>query len=107
METEITTDTPQNACPHCGAKQSPHIKAIDEYECETLISKGGVNTKRSALCRERERHHHALLRARKAEAEVERLTNALDQMTRDALATARDRDEWMTRALVAGSKEGK
>ena len=40
-------------------------------------------------------------------AEVERLTNALDQMTLDALATAKDRDEWMTRALVAGSKEGK
>jgi len=64
----------------------------------------------------------------KAEAEVEELTNinlalskiiegarndiastnaALDQMTHDAIATARDRDEWMTRALVAGSKEGK
>jgi hypothetical protein len=39
-------------------------------------------------------------RAKKAEAEVERLNAIL----REALA---DRNEWMTRALVAGSKEGK
>ena len=32
---------------------------------------------------------------------------ALEQMTRDAQNTARDRDEWMTRALVAQAKESK
>ena len=36
----------------------------------------------------------------KTQAEVERLTNALDQMTLDALATAKDRDEWMTKASM-------
>ena len=68
-------DTPLDACPHCGAKHSPHITTVDEYECETFISKGGGNTKRSKLCRERKRHQDALLRyseelaASKAEAE--------------------------------------
>ncbi|MFZ0617035.1 MAG: hypothetical protein WAN16_11405 [Chthoniobacterales bacterium] len=74
----MTTDTPRtDACPHCGAKQIPHITEVDEYVCETHTSKGGGNTYRSKLCRERERHQDALLRHSEelaaSKAEVERL----------------------------------
>lgn len=80
----MTTDTPRtDACPHCGAKQSPHITTVDEYECETFISKGGGNTKRSELCRERERHQDALLRYSEelaaSKAEVERLKELVNE----------------------------
>jgi len=61
---------PSTNCPYCGDKQIPHITAVNEYKCDTLISKGGENTKRSQLCRERER-----LQA--SQAEVERLKDII------------------------------
>ena len=46
-------------------------------------------------------------RSREMERELNATKNVLEQITRHADATARDRDEWMTRALVAQAKEAK
>jgi hypothetical protein len=50
---------------------------------------------------------HGEFRAMKLFKELKATEEALDQMARAADATARDRDEWMTRALVAQAKEAK
>ena len=63
-----TTDTPQNACPHCGDEVCAHPQddpAWKEYRCGTVY---GYYP--SDLCREREK-------SQKLEAEVERLRSQL------------------------------
>jgi len=44
-------------------------------------------------------HDDVVALARDLERELNASTAALDQMTRDAMATARDRDEWMAKAM--------
>ena len=63
----MTTDTPLDACPHCGAEA--RVNQNDTYYCGSWrISTGGVS--RTDQCR-------ALERAEKAETEVERLRASL------------------------------
>jgi hypothetical protein len=57
----MTTDTPLDACPHCGAKYFTGV----EWECGTTPIIDG-DTHRSPLCKEREARQ-------KAEAELQRI----------------------------------
>ena len=65
------TDTPQNACPHCGAE---YQGGKEYFECKAGVREGS-GAYRSDLCREREARQ-------KAEAEVERLTEELTKGAR-------------------------
>lgn len=44
-------------------------------------------------------HDDVVALARELERELNASNAALEQMTRDAMATARDRDEWMAKAM--------
>ena len=44
-------------------------------------------------------HDNMVNLARDLERELNAANAALDQMTRDAMTTARDRDEWMAKAM--------
>jgi hypothetical protein len=84
----MKTDTPQNACPHCGAEVVTKLDEprVERYACGTWSDSPDSN--RRELCREREARQNAeadLIRTQiemqleidKAEAEVERLKKEL------------------------------
>lgn len=48
--------------------------------------------------------YHITFEMKKLERELNATQAALEQMTRDALTTARDRDEWMARAMRGSEK---
>lgn len=101
MHGNRTTDTPRtDACPHCGDKRDSgkHYK----YECGTF-DKYPEGTSRTELCHQTEVSNLWRKRAEKAEAEVERLNAALDQMTSDAMSLSKERDHWFTKAISSSN----
>ena len=102
------TDTPLDACPHCGDKRD--AEKFYKYECGTIQQFLSV-TIRTELCHQTEVSNIWMKRAEKAEAEVERLNSELSDMECEVWPEmARLKAEvafWKAKAHEAEDREGK
>lgn len=86
------TDTPQNACPHCWAERPPKDSLSDypyTWVCGTSLHPDN-STSRSELCEARD----AYCKAKRLQAEVERLRGQLQQAVEIAEVFKSELDEY-------------